>query len=87
MTDELGETLPEELQAAINQRSAQLLDEFSRHAQDVSRDLKAFRPDAVAGDGGIDRHKLFEGWAFQKLASLQLLVENLADRVAELEGE
>lgn len=83
----IDEPLSEDVEASINARSAQLLDEFAKHYQDVSHDLRGLHSDVVERDGGIDQHKIFRGWAIQKLASLQLLVENLVDRMVELEGE
>lgn len=87
MDDEIGEPLPAEVVDAINQRSAKLLDEYAKHFQDVSHDLQALNPDIVAKDGWIDEPRIFRGWAIQKLASMQLLIEDLYDRVETLEDE
>lgn len=70
------DTLPEEVKAAINERSMHLIEEFSDHFKRVAPTLP--QP--------VDEHRLFRGWAIQKLASLQLLVESLYDRVGELGG-
>lgn len=53
----------------INQRSVVLIDEFKSHCKDVLANTPS--------DMKYTKSDLFEGWAMQKIASLQLAVEGI----------
>ena len=60
----------------IDDQANALIDEFKQHVTEV----QAQYPDAT------DKGLIYEGWAIQKIAGLQVLVLSLAERIAELEG-
>jgi hypothetical protein len=59
----------------IDKQSAELLDEFRQHVQEVQREQP----------GMTDVGLIFEGWIVQKVAGLQCLAREIADRVAKIE--
>lgn len=76
--------------ARIDAKSAELIQEFKRHLQEVSDGLLETHGWMVAADGGIDEQRVFEAWIIQKLAGthvaildlneqLQVLVDSLMD--------
>ena len=56
----------------INARSMELLGEFKDHYYEYRTEHP---------DDEVDRSTIFEGWVLQKVASLQLLVTELAERL------
>lgn len=78
--------LSPKMKAEIDTRSNELIDEFRKHAAQAADEIKRHHPELVEREGGIDERRIFEGWAIQKLASLQLLVIDLSGRVAALEA-
>lgn len=54
----------------IDARAVALIEEFRQHAHGVRQ---------LPGNATADQRKMFEGWCIQKLASLQLIVEQQAD--------
>lgn len=53
----------------IDERAIILIDEFKSHCQDVIN--------SSTDDLKFSKSDLFEGWALQKIASLQLVVEKI----------
>jgi hypothetical protein len=69
-----GDELPN-----VDERSLELMDEFEEHFQEVV----AMNPELEAR-----RDHVFQAWAMQKIAGLQLLVAEIAGRFnAHLAGE
>ncbi len=68
--------LPSHIAELINERSEELIGEFSEHRDEYINK----HPDKK------DSHTIYEGWAIQKIAGLQCLVESLLYRVSELES-
>jgi hypothetical protein len=73
--------------AEIDARSEKLQAEFLEHAAEFRERLKAERADLLGANGRLNKSRVFEGWAIQKIAGLQLLVLNLVSRVQELGRE
>ena len=63
------------IETEVKKRSEELFGEFLDHRDEV------FKRNPTTDPGTI-----FEGWAMQKIAGLQYLVESLVSRVSELEG-
>jgi ubiquinone biosynthesis protein UbiJ len=82
----MSSELSAEAKAAIDQRSEELLEEFRRHADEVIESLERKHAELIASEGGVDMGRIYQGWATQKIASLQLVVEELCERVANLEA-
>jgi len=61
--------------ADIDARSEELFQEYERHNEQVTSDLRAKHPELIEPDEALHRVKLFTGWATQKISSLQLLIE------------
>lgn len=60
-----------DLEKKAESRANQLMDEFRRH----------FLEYAKQDPGARDRHdQIFQGWAIQKIAGLQLCIEHIAER-------
>jgi len=64
----------EEDTAAVDQRAMQLMDAFEQHFQETIQ----LEPSAEGR-----REHVFHGWTFQKLAGLQLCVEEIARKFNE----
>jgi hypothetical protein len=79
------EALPPGMAEQIDAKSAELSKEFYEHAAAFHEHLKTERPDLLERNG-LDVGKVFEGWCIQKLASLQLIVLQLVERVETLES-
>ena len=62
------------IETEVKKRSEELFGEFLDHRDEV------FKRNPTTDPGTI-----FEGWAMQKIAGLQYLVESLVSRVSELE--
>ncbi len=60
----------------VDARSDELLEEFEQHAEEYLRH-----------DPGADQREIFDGWALQKIACLQLAVEALAHQLNEVAPE
>ena len=67
-------TTPSEL-AEVNAKSDELIAEFRAHKDEF----------IAANPTLTDEHKIFKGWAIQKIAGLQCVVLDLVSRVIELE--
>jgi hypothetical protein len=67
------------LEARWNARVEELRQEFKEHVEGVSEDLKATHGWLIAAEGGIDEHRIFQCWVMQKLAMIQLAIEDLGD--------
>ena len=78
--------LPQGMAEAINARSAELGEEFRDHVSRFYELLKVEHPEKLEKDG-FDVGKVFQGWCIQKLASLQLLALQYAERVLALESQ
>ena len=63
----------------VDARSDKLINEFREHWQE----LNARRQEG----NKVDRSGAFEGWALQKIAGLQVVVEDLLSRIDALEAQ
>jgi hypothetical protein len=63
--------------AVVNQKSLELIEEFQKHYQEFTQ---IYRKDHT---GDPDRTLVFESWAIQKIAGLQLSVMALAEKISE----
>ena len=68
-------SIEEDIIAEIDAKSNELIDEFQEHVREVQEQHPDF----------TDTGRMYEGWAIQKIAGLQIMVMNLVERVAELE--
>lgn len=62
--------------AAVNSRSKELSKEFKEHRDEFIRENPTM----------TDSNLIFQGWALQKLAGLQLLAEQNVSRIHQLES-
>ena len=69
-------TTDEEAGRQVDSQSNELIAEFRSHCEEVQKQ----RPEHT------DNRIIFEGWAIQKIAGLQLSVFQLAERIHELEN-
>ena len=68
--------LPSHIAELINERSEELIGEFFEHKDEYIN----------KNPNETDSSIIFQGWAIQKIAGLQCLVESLLYRVSELES-
>ena len=71
----------EEAERQVEERANALIDEFRKHYQDCARQ----HPDQ---HGHVDQRLIFEGWMVQKIAGLQVAIEQIALRFnAHVDGK
>jgi hypothetical protein len=76
MEHPLTKFIEKEISRDIDARSVKLSQEFYEHVQECqSKNPKM-----------TDIHLIFQGWAIQKIAALQIWTTGLADRVDELDA-
>lgn len=63
--------------AVVNQKSLELIEEFQEHYQEFTRIYQKDHTDDP------DRTLVFESWAIQKIAGLQISVITLAEKIGE----
>lgn len=64
------------LEQQVEAISDELMNEFFKHAGDFKRENPKLKDDNI----------IFQGWAIQKIAGLQVVASNLAERVVLLES-
>lgn len=84
--DESDDNLPFGMVEAINERSNELIEEFHKHLDEFHSKLEAKRPELFERGESATARTVFESWAIQKIAGLQLLVLQLIERVEQLEN-
>lgn len=75
--------LPPVLEARWKMRVEELRGEFIAHCAEASTGLRDTHGWLVAAEGGIDENRIFQSWCIQKLAMMQLAIE---DNGRELEA-
>lgn len=61
--------------AQIDERSTKLMDEFYAHLRECQ---------SMPSLDGVDKRTVFESWAIQKIAGLQVIIETLNSDLREL---
>ncbi len=61
----------------VNRKSNELIEEFHEHFQEFAEGIVA--EGREPNIESVDRNKVFQGWAIQKIAGLQLLVMDLIE--------
>jgi len=59
----------------VDERSNKLIDEFNDHFDECAESFvqQGIEPDLES----VDRERVFQGWAIQKIAGMQLVIEDL----------
>lgn len=78
-----GKPVQVAIESAVDDRTLVLVDEFTAHWETMHRR----HGKEIAQHWSAERSTAFEGWALQKIAGLQLVVEHLTAVLSAVENE
>lgn len=67
-------------------RVGELIREFAAHRDSASKSLEETHGWFLASEGGIDADRIFRIWLLQKIAGIQLVVEDIDRRLKKFGG-